>query len=90
MRSTAAGSYFLDMTFDEESGQVVYDGYGSEMVGLYVVGGGTASGVGTIKANDMKGVGTVYSLSGVRRAAPATGLNIVRNADGTARKIVRR
>ena len=71
-------------------GQVVYDGYGSEMVGLYVVGGGTASGVGTIKANDMKGVGSVYSLSGVRRSAPATGLNIVRNADGTARKIVRR
>lgn len=71
-------------------GQVVYDGYGSEMVGLYVVGGGTASGVGTIKANDMKGVGTVYSLSGIRRSAPATGLNIVRNADGTARKIVRR
>lgn len=71
-------------------GQVVYDGYGSEMVGLYVLGGSTATGVSTIGVDNQKGTTAVYSPSGVRRPVVGTGLNIVRNADGTVRKVIRR
>lgn len=71
-------------------GQVVYDGYGSEMVGLYVIDGSTATGVRTTGVGNQKGTTAVFSPSGVRRPFVGTGLNIVRNADGTVRKVIRR
>lgn len=70
-------------------GQVVFDGYGSEMVGLYAVTEDMPTGIGMITTADGQNRSAVYSVSGVRRSSNAVrGLNIVRDVDGRTRKIV--
>ena len=49
---------------------------------------GTTDGIGSVDAAAGKKVEAYYSLSGRRLSVPQKGLNIVKFADGTARKVV--
>lgn len=49
---------------------------------------GTTDGIGSVDAATGKKVEAYYSLSGRRLSVPQKGLNIVKFADGTARKVV--
>lgn len=71
-------------------GQVIYDGYGSEMVGLYAVNGKEATSVNSIKDNTRGTYKTVYSATGIRSNQIGRGLNIVRSNDGSVRKIIKK
>lgn len=49
---------------------------------------GTTSGVNDITIDNENGSQVWYDLQGVRRQGPTKGLNIVRDADGTVRKVM--
>ena len=79
LKKSTASVYVVALVVDKSTGHIAN-------AAKRLVGEEINAGVSTVKANT--GITTNYSLNGTKLTAPQRGINIVRQADGTVRKVV--
>ena len=79
LKKSTASVYVVALVVDKSTGRIAN-------AAKRLVGEEINAGVSTVKANT--GITTNYSLNGTKLTAPQRGINIVRQADGTVRKVV--
>lgn len=79
LKKSSASVYVVALVIDKSTGRIAN-------AAKRLVGEETNAGVNTVQTNT--GSTTNYSLNGTKLTAPQRGINIVRRADGTVRKVV--
>ena len=79
LKKSSASVYVVALVVEKSSGRIVN-------AAKRLVGEEINTGVNMVQAET--GITTNYSLNGVKLAAPQRGINIVRQADGSVRKVV--